>query len=434
MTDTSAWLLDRHLSPGQRDTVMVKLFGPTGIELNYVRVPIGASDFTAGRVPYTYDDVPPGQSDPGLTRFSIAHDQAYVLPMLRQALAINPSIQILASPWTAPAWMKANKALDNLDRRGLLLPEAYGAFARYFVKFIRAYAAAGVRVDAVTPENEPEQSTPYPGMTLPVQREADFLATALQPALHEAGLNTKVYGFDFNWFLPSYPQALVADRRLAASVSGIAWHCYAGDPNAMTSLHSAAPALEQLETECSSGLAPGPAAEMAIASTRNWATVVLLWNLALDRGGGPVQPPNMGCPGCAAPVTVDEPTSSVTYGLDYYQIGQFSSFVRRGAQRIASDHFVQYRNTFLNRSGGYATPGLDDVAFQNPDGSKVLVAVQQRAGLGAVRRDLARAVVRLHPSGRGYGDLRLAVSTGAGPTPAALRRQRAAAVDAACHA
>lgn len=374
MTDTSAWLLYTQLSPPARATVMRNLFGASGIHLNFVRVPIGASDFTATGVPYSYDDLPASHSDPDLSRFSIDHDRAYVLPVLRQMLLINPEAKILASLWSPPGWMKSNDALNNLRQRGTLLPSAYGPLANYFVKFIRAYRGNGVSIDAVTPQNEPGLPSRFPGTNLPQPSEARFIADYLSPALRSAGLGTKIYAFDFNWFYSSYARRIASSARVVRDIVGIAWHCYRGNPNAMSALHRQVRHLEQLETECSTGIAPGPPAELVIASLRNWASTVLLWNLALDPSGGPVQPPNGGCRHCTGVVTVNSQANAVTYRPDYYQLGQASSFVQPGARRIGSEHFVHYRDTLVNKRGSYATPGLDDVGFANPDGSKVLLA------------------------------------------------------------
>ena len=137
ITDTSAWLLSRRLSASVSTQVMSNLFGPSGIHLNFIRIPIGASDYVAGASPYSYDDLPPGQSDPSLAKFSIAHDEAYILPVLREMLSLDPSVEIFASPWTAPGWMKTNDALGNPRARASLLRNAYAPFARYLVKFIR---------------------------------------------------------------------------------------------------------------------------------------------------------------------------------------------------------------------------------------------------------------------------------------------------------
>ncbi len=369
MTDSSAWLLYTQLPPPVRRLVMNALFGAGGIHLDFVRVPMGASDFTVAGQPYSYDDLPSGQSDPELAQFSLAHDQAYIIPALRQMLAINPGVEILATPWSPPPWMKANAAFDNLHDRGTLAPGSFGALANYFVKFIEAYAAAGVPISAITPQNEPGAVVPYPGLSLPEPDEAKFIASYLAPALSAAGLRTKVYGVDTGAALP-YAQALLASPA-AAYLSGIAWHCYGG-LGTLAALAQLAPAVDQIVSECSPGIIPYSSAEVGISATRNGASAVALWNLALDPEGGPVQQPNVACRGCAGVVTVSEQAHHARLGSNFYQLGQLSKFVQRGAIRIGSERFV---TDFRLASGAYGvTPGLDDVAFLNPDGGKVLVA------------------------------------------------------------
>jgi O-glycosyl hydrolase len=369
MTDTAAWLIYQQLAPAVRAGVLEDLFGRGAAHLGFTLVPMAGSDFTAGGLPYTYDDVAAGQSDPGLGGFSIAHDQGYILPALRQMLAINPDAEVFAAPWTAPPWMKANDAFDDVGLKGSLLPSAYGAFASYFVKFLQAYAAAGVRVAAVAPENEPASSAAFPAMYFPVPNEAQWIAQYLQPALHAAGLSTQIYGADVAWrnYLYQHQLATGAARPV---LSGLAWHCYSGIPNVMTALHAQAPALDQIVTECAKELHPFPVPLIAIGALRNWASAVTLWNLALDPAGGPVQAPNSGCHGCTGLVTVDERSHTVAFGLGYYQLAQLGRYVQDGARRIDSNHFVRYRETATPT----ATPGLDDVAFENPDGTRVVVA------------------------------------------------------------
>lgn len=374
MTDSSAWLLYDELTPATRAKVMQTLFGTSGIHLDFLRVPIGASDFTRNGQPYTYDDLPSGRSDPSLSHFSIAHDQAYVLPALHQALSIDPETTLLASPWSPPAWMKGNDALNNTAHRGTLRWSDAGAWARYLVRFIQAYDRAGVPVSDLTIQNEPTNATAYPGLELSEPAEANFLKTRLTPALRAAHVGVRVYGDDWGWGprATRYAKMLVADHAADRDLSGIAWHCYFGSPYLMSAVRSMDTSLDQVEDECSPGITPFPMAEVVIGSIRNWASTVALWNLALDPHGGPVQPPNSGCPGCSGLVTVNEQTHTATYRLAYFQVGQASAFVQRGARRIDSEHYVSYDYT---RPGvNMVTPGLDDVAFVNPDGSHVLVA------------------------------------------------------------
>jgi glucosylceramidase len=378
MTDTSAWLLFHELNGGTRAWLMRKLFGAGGIALRFIKLPIGATDFTATGVPYTYDDVPAGDADQTLADFSIAHDSAYIIPALRQALALDHHAFVLATPWSPPAWMKTNGLLGNAGNNlGWLKQADYGVMAQYIVKFLRAYAAAGVHVDAITPQNEPGQQTSYPGASMSEADEVAFVSGDLKPALDAAHLDTQIYGYDFSWWAPATGFAWALARSQAApDLAGIASHCYFGSPTWMAAMHYRDPALDQIVSECAMGTLPFSTSELEIASMRNWASAVALWNLALDQDGGPVQPPNGGCMGCTGIVRINDTTHTVTLTRDYYQLGQVSRFLQPGAVRIGSNNFVTYRYipTGVDVANNFATAGLDDVAFQNPDGSRVLVA------------------------------------------------------------
>jgi glucosylceramidase len=369
MTDSSAWLLWDELLARQRTAMMADLFASNGIGLNYVRAPIGASDFTANGVPYSYDDMPAGQTDPGLAHFSIAHDEAYILPALRAMLRLNSRIDVLATAWSVPGWMKANDALDNPTwGAGEVLPAAEPIAAEYYVRFLQAYAQAGVPVTAITPGDELGWTTEYPGMAL--DDEPGFITGQLIPALRGTGLGTRVYDFDgsdFAW----ETQYLAAHASYRVAIAGSAVHCYAGLKQ-MSELHAANPGGSLIESECSPGIVNYPTAEIVIASLRNWSQAVELWNVALDPQGGPKQQVP-GCTGCAGLVTVDESTHRAALNANYYQLGQVSKFVRRGAVRIASDRWVSDFASDTKLDYG-VTPGLDNVALRNPDGSKVLVA------------------------------------------------------------
>jgi O-glycosyl hydrolase len=261
----------------------------------------------------------------------------------------------------------------------------YPVLAEYFVRFLTAYAAAGVPIQAITPQNEPEQLTNYPGMDFTESQEAHFIGSDLIPALNAADLHPAILGYDFEWSCirsptavpcdPRYPAQLAADPHAGAGLAGMAWHCYAGNVDAMSSLHALEPRLAEVVSECTSGrLTPGAPAQLEIAAARNWANAVVLWNIALDSHAGPVEPPNFGCQGCTGLVKVNERTRQYQLGRDYYQLGQASRYVRPGAVRIGSNTFVTDRNTYLNQRGSYTTRGLDDVAFLDPEGTRVLLA------------------------------------------------------------
>jgi len=370
MTDSSAWLLYEELSPAVRAFVMNRLFSTSdGIHLNLIRVPMGASDFSADGAPYSYDDMPAGESDPALADFSIAHDEAYIIPSLRQMLSIDPSIAILSTEWSPPAWMKTNGAYNDLADLGSLNPADYQPLADYFVKFIQAYEAQGIPIWGVTPENEPNAVAAYPGMVFSPAQEGQFVSQNLAPALRAAGLNTLIFGGDQTSQL-WYGQELM-QTPAAADLSGMAWHCYGGE-QVMSQFHALYPDEPELMTECSPGIIPYGAAEAAISAARNSASSVDLWNLALDPSGGPVQPPDSGCGRCSGLVTVSEARRPVKFNLSYFQLGQLSKFVEPGAQRISTERWVSDFGTGPHSYG--VTRGLDNVAFLDPDGTRALVA------------------------------------------------------------
>ena len=377
MTDSSAWLLEDQLPPGRRAWVMRELFGPSGIALRFMLLPIAATDFTVDGIPYSYDDVAAGQADPTLAAFSIAHDEAYIIPALRQALALAHNAFVLATPWSAPAWMKTNGSLANPgDDLGWLKQADYGVMAQYFVRFLRAYRASGIHVNAITPQNEPGQQTAYPGASMSESDESALIGD-LAPALRAAHLDTLIYGYDNDWFSPEVPFAQqLLSGPAASDLAGISSHCYFGSPAVMSALHRQAPMLDEVVSECAMGSLPFNTSQLEIASLRNWASSVALWNLALNPSGGPVQPPNAGCQRCTGIVTIDPATHRVTFTRDYYQLGQLSKYVAPGAVRLGSNHFVSYSYvpTIPGVAGTFTSAGLDDVAFQNPDGERVLVA------------------------------------------------------------
>ncbi len=360
VTDSSAWLIYNKMSSSQRATLMQQLFDPNqGIGISFVRIPMGSSDFSING-PYSYDDRPAGQSDPNLTHFSISHDQVYILPVLQQARSLNPNLSFMANPWSPPAWMKTNGSMLGTANgvAGTLNSADYEPLAHYFVKFIQAYQAQGIPISTVTPQNEPEYApSNYSGMAWSASGENAFIKNNLSPALKGAGLSTKILGYDHNWNDTSFASTLLNDSTTRNDLAGIAWHCYSGSPSAMTTIYTADQAVGAYETECATGAAVTPIStpDLLMQSVQNYAKTVELWNLALDPNHGPH---SGGCPDCLGVVTIDQNTGNVTYSNDYYQVGQYSKFVVPGALHIASN----------------SLGSLADVAFKNPDGSKVMVA------------------------------------------------------------
>lgn len=361
-TDTAAWLMNSSgaLPQATRDATMRKLFSPTdGIGLSFLRNPMGASDLA--RSGYTYDDVPAGQSDPSLAKFSLAHDLADVLPLTKQARQLNPDLTVMASPWTAPAWMKDSGSLNG----GWLKAEDYGAYASYFVKYLQGYRDQGVPVSYVTAQNEPTCCSGYPSMSWNASGLAYFTKSELLPKLQQAGLSTKVLAHDWNWdTYDSYAAQTVDDAAVRShpNFGGIAWHGYGGDVTKQTAVHNQYPTLDAFATEHSGGtwIADQQREDLSdiINYTRNWAKSVTKWSLAVDQNMGPH---NGGCGTCTGLITVhsgDGRSGSVDYTVEYYDMGHLTKFVRPGAQRIAST----------------ASSAVPNVAWRNPDGSKALIA------------------------------------------------------------
>ncbi|GHO65182.1 hypothetical protein KSC_040740 [Ktedonobacter sp. SOSP1-52] len=364
-TDSSAWLVYNKMSSSQRSTLMNNLFSSSsGIGLNFLRQPIGASDLTRPAPTvgeYSYDDMPSGQTDPTLAHFSVAHDSAYIIPVLQQALQINPALKIMGTPWSPPGWMKSTGSMEG----GTLNTSAYSAYANYFVKYIQAYQAQGLPIYAITPQNEPLYvPNGYPGMSFPASDETNFIKNTLGPAFASNGITTKILGYDHNWDQPGYPTTILNDSTANPYTAGTAWHCYGGTVDAQTAVHNSFPNKDTWETECSGGSWENSngfpnTMSLLIGVVRNWGKSVVRWGMVLDPNGQPNLGTGAACSTCRGVVSVDQSNGNVTYNGDYYGLGQASKFVTPGAYHIDS-------------SAG--SNGIQDVAFKNPDGTKVLVA------------------------------------------------------------
>lgn len=359
MTDASAQLFQQALKPAERDALFADLFGREGIALNFVRVPIGASDFSSEH--YSLDDVPAGASDPALAHFSMAGPQRAQIPALKAMRAANPQVVLMGTPWSAPGWMKDGGSLI----KGQLKPAHYAAFARYFVRYLDAMEGEGLPVRYLSVQNEPAfEPENYPGMRFTAAARARFIGDHLGPMLKGRKQAAEILDWDHNWDKPEEPLGVLADPAARAHVRGVAWHCYAGDPAAMETVRRAYPDKEVFFTECSGGEWSPNWGEtlgwmtdnLIIAPSRSGSRGTLLWNLALDENYGPHLG---GCGDCRGVVTIDSRTRRITRNVEYYVLGHVSRFVRPGAFRIASE-------------GG--APGVTHVAFRNPDGGLVLLA------------------------------------------------------------
>ena len=366
LTDSSAWLIQHMLDARQRDALLKELFGRegNGLGLSFSRLTIGASDFS--RHHYSLNDTPDGTPDPDLKHFSIDQNRGDVIPVARAMLAINPQLKIMASPWSAPGWMKDSNSLIH----GRLLPQYYDAFSRYLLRYVDAYAAEGIPIFALTVQNEPDyEPKDYPGMRLNAPARARLIGDHLGPMIARRGSGPLIFDWDHNWDKPEEPMGVLSDPVAGNYVDAVAWHCYGGDVAAQSPVHDAFPDKDAYMTECSggdwepvrSGGLPLQMKNIIIRSMRHWARGALFWNLALDENNGPYAG---GCHTCRGVVTIDSRTGEITRTDEYYALAHASRFVRPGAHRIAS-------------SG--PTDDLDNVAFRNADDGSLVLLVSNSA-------------------------------------------------------
>lgn len=357
LTGGSAMLLQR-MDTAARAALLNELFSTegNGIGASYLRISIGASDLD--EQVFSYDDLPDGQTDSTLTNFSLDPDRTYLIPVLKQILAINPAIKILGSPWSPPTWMKTNRN----SKGGSLLPAFYDAYARYFVRYIQGMRAEGIRIDAITIQNEPLHPGNNPSLLMLPTEQATFIKTNLGPAFRQAKIDTKILLYDHNADHPDYPLTILNDPDARQYVDGSAFHLYAGPITALSDVHNAYPDKHIYFTEQWVG-APGNLVTdlnwhvktLIIGATRNWARTVLEWNLAADPNQNPHTPG--GCTQCLGAVTLAGNT--VTRNPAYYTIATASKLVRPGSVRIAS-------NTYET---------LPNVAFKTTDGGIVIIVL-----------------------------------------------------------
>ncbi|MBC8155182.1 MAG: glucosylceramidase [Bacteroidetes bacterium] len=361
LTGGSAMLLQR-MNAGARAALLTELFATDGnnIGVSYLRISIGASDLD-DRV-FSYDDLPAGQTDTSLTRFSLAPDRQYLIPVLKQILAINPTLKILGSPWSPPTWMKTN----SNSKGGSLKPEFYETYARYFVKYVQGMQAEGIRIDAITIQNEPLHPGNNPSLLMLPGEQATFIKKNLGPAFKAAGITTKIILYDHNADRPDYPITILNDPEAAQYVDGSAFHLYAGPIDALTAVHDAHPTKNLYFTEQWVGAPGNLAGDLAwhvktliIGATRHWSRTVLEWNLAAD----PQQNPHTvgGCDRCLGALTIDG--DAVTRNPAYYTVAVASKFVRPGSVRI----------------GSTMPETLPNVAFRTPTGQTVVIVLNTRS-------------------------------------------------------
>jgi glucosylceramidase len=357
LTGGSAYQI-KNMDAASRASLLSELFSTSAMGISYLRVSIGASDLSPAV--FSYDDMPVGMTDPTLANFSLSKDTVDVIPVLKEILAINPNIKILGSPWSPPVWMKTN----GNSMGGSLLPAYYSAYAKYFVKYIQAMQAKGIRIDAVTIQNEPEHGGNNPSMLMTATEQANFIKNNLGPEFATAGVTTKIIVWDHNCDNPNYPIAVLNDAAARAYIDGSAFHLYAGDIGALSTVKTAYPDKNLYFTEQWTGASGSFDGDLKwhvknviIGSMRNWSKVALEWNLANDATYGPHTPG--GCTECKGALTVNG--TLVQRNVGYYIIAHASKFVPSGSVRIQSN----------------IPTNLPNVAFKTPAGKKVLIVINE---------------------------------------------------------
>lgn len=358
LTGGSAYLL--HQMPVQnRLAILKELFGqgPSDLNVNYLRISIGASDLDA--TVFSYDDLPVGEVDPDLIKMTIAKDQEFLIPILKEIQSIQPNLKLIASPWSPPVWMKDN----GKSKGGHLLSKYYETYAQYFVKYIQLMRAEGVQINAVTIQNEPEHGGNNPSMLMTAVEQNAFIKNHLGPAFKKQGLQTEIVIWDHNADNPNYPIQILNDTVTKSFISASAFHLYLGHESALSKLHQAHPDKKIYFTEQWTGAKGSFAGDfmwhmehIVIGTMTNWSSMVLEWNLANDPTYGPHTPG--GCTECLGALTITG--SDLKRNVSYYIIGQVAPFIPAGSARIQTKS---------------SNAQIKSIGFKRPDGKKVLVAL-----------------------------------------------------------
>ncbi len=356
LTGGSASVIN-HLAAAEKLSLLRELFGngDNSIGISYLRISIGSSDLNS--TVFSYDDMPAGQTDINLINFSLNPDKAELIPLLKEILQINPTIKILACPWSPPVWMKDNGSSIG----GSLQPQYYNVYAQYFVKYIQQMKGEGITIDAITPQNEPLNPGNNPSLVMTALQQANFIKNSLGPAFQVATINTKIIAYDHNCDHPDYPITILNDAGAKQFIYGSAFHLYAGDISALTQVHNAYPEKHVYFTEqytASNGDFAGDIKwhlkNIIIGSMRNWSRTALEWNLANDEYFGPHT--SGGCTTCKGALTITT-GGAIIHNVAYYIIAHASKFIPSGSVRIGSN----------------LTGSLQNVAFKTPEGKKILI-------------------------------------------------------------
>jgi len=343
------------MSDAARASLLGELFGvdSDGIGLSFIRISVGASDLDP--VAFSYNDNP---GDPEHSGFSLGPHLEHLVPVLGEILAINPDIAIMASPWSAPSWMKDNGSFVA----GELLAEHRDTYAAYLVRYVQEMDAYGVDVDFLTIQNEPLWGGNNPSMIMTAPDQALFVKGHLGPAFVAQGLDTKLVAYDQNPNILEYPLAVLGDADAAQYLDGTAFHLYGGSTDDLSTMHEAHPDKHVYFTEQWYDANGDFTSDfhwhmrnVLLGSVRNWGRGVIEWNLSSN----PSLTPHTtgGCSECLGAVTIDGDV--VTRNAGFYTMAHASRFVRPGSVYLPTE----------------APEGLVSAAFTTPDGGRVLIVL-----------------------------------------------------------
>ena len=359
------------MQPADRAAFLKQTFSHTeGYGMSYIRICIGCSDFSLSE--YTCCD------KEGIENFALTDEETkYVIPVLKEILTYNPELKIMASPWTAPKWMKVNNLTDlkpyDSWTGGQLNPKYYQDYATYFALWIKAFNKEGIDIYAMTPQNEPLNRGNSASMFMGWQEQRDFVKTALGPKFKAEGIDTKIYVFDHNYNYDNmadqqgYPTKIYADEEASKYIAGAAYHNYGGNLNELNAIHKANPDKELVFSESTAGDWNNGAdlqarliddmEQITLGTVNRWCRGAIIWNLMLDSKRGPNRPG--GCTTGFGAVDINDDFKTIRRNSFYYIMAQMSAGVKPGAKRIGTE--------------GFTKNGLTFSAFRNPDNSYALV-------------------------------------------------------------
>jgi len=371
-------LLIQQMPLKQRNALLQELFGKTtdAISISYLRISVGASDLSESV--FSYNDLAVGETDTLLQQFNLSKDTIHLIPLIKQILAINPSMKFMATPWSPPTWMKTN----NNSMGGSLIPQYYRAYARYLVKYIQAMKANGISIDALTIQNEPQHGGNNPSMLMTAAEQAAFIKDHLGPMFAKLAINTKIIIWDHNCDHPEFPIHILNDAAANRYIDGSAFHLYAGDISALSAVKKAHPNKNIYFTEQwtgSKGSFDGDlkwhVKNVLLGSLQNHSKITLEWNLANDTSFGPHTPG--GCTECKGALTIKK--SVVTRNVAYHIIAHAAKFVPPGSVRIHSN----------------STQNFESVAFLTPEGSTILILLNNGTALDSLNIGYSKQWVNL---------------------------------------